>query len=130
MLADGGECVSDLGIVREQDALFGDVASDSTAFRMVRKIASSEETLEALRAAHAKARARFWELGGVAQQLTIDVDGTLIACHSEKEQAAGNYKGATGSTPCRRIWTRRVNRWAACCGRGTRGRTPLRITRP
>ena len=24
MLADGGECVSDLGAVREQDALFGD----------------------------------------------------------------------------------------------------------
>ena len=31
MLVDGGECVSDLGAVREQDALFGQVASDSTA---------------------------------------------------------------------------------------------------
>ena len=40
MLADGGECVSDLGAVREQDALFGAVASDSTAFRMVDRIAS------------------------------------------------------------------------------------------
>jgi hypothetical protein len=27
MLADGGECVSDLGAVREQDALFGEAAS-------------------------------------------------------------------------------------------------------
>ena len=35
MLAGGGECVSDLGAVREQDALFGPVASDSTAFRML-----------------------------------------------------------------------------------------------
>jgi hypothetical protein len=34
MLADGGECVSDLGAVREQDPLFGAVASDSTAFRI------------------------------------------------------------------------------------------------
>jgi hypothetical protein len=34
MLADGGECVSDLGAVREQEALFGLVASDSTAFRV------------------------------------------------------------------------------------------------
>jgi hypothetical protein len=32
MLADGGECVSDLGAVRDQEALFGPVASDSTAF--------------------------------------------------------------------------------------------------
>ena len=33
MLADGGECVSDLGGVRDQEALFGPVASDSTAYR-------------------------------------------------------------------------------------------------
>ena len=35
MLADGGECVSHLGGVRNQEALFGPVASDSTAFRVV-----------------------------------------------------------------------------------------------
>jgi hypothetical protein len=40
MLADGGECVSDLGAVRDQDALFGPVASDSTAFRIVDRVAS------------------------------------------------------------------------------------------
>jgi hypothetical protein len=32
MLADGGECLADLGSVREQEELFGRVASDSTAF--------------------------------------------------------------------------------------------------
>jgi Transposase DDE domain group 1 len=41
MLVDGGGCVSDLGAVREQDALFGAVASDSTAFRMIDRIAST-----------------------------------------------------------------------------------------
>ena len=41
MLADGGECVADLGAVREQDALFGPVASDSTAFRTVQRIAQT-----------------------------------------------------------------------------------------
>ena len=41
MLADGGECVSDFGAIREQDALFGKVASDSTAFRTVERIASN-----------------------------------------------------------------------------------------
>ena len=40
MLADGGDCVSDLGAVRDQEALFGPVASDSTAFRVIDRIAS------------------------------------------------------------------------------------------
>jgi hypothetical protein len=31
MLGDGGECVSDLGGLRDQESLFGPVASDSTA---------------------------------------------------------------------------------------------------
>ena len=41
MLADGGDCLADLGAVRDQDALFGAVASDSTAFRVVDRIAST-----------------------------------------------------------------------------------------
>jgi DDE family transposase len=99
MLVDGGECVSDLGVVREQDALFGAVASDSTAFRMVDRVASEPGLLDALRVAHAQARARFWELHGAPQRLTLDVDATLITAHSEKEKAAGNYKGGYGFHP-------------------------------
>jgi hypothetical protein len=98
MLADGGECVSDLGGLRDQDVLFGPVASDSTAFRVVDKIAS-EGLLPELRAAHARARERFWQLQGAPERLTIDVDATLITAHSEKEQAAGNYKGGFGFFP-------------------------------
>jgi hypothetical protein len=99
MLADGGECVSDLGAVREQDALFGAVASDSTAFRTIDRIASEPGMIDALRSAHAQARARFWELSGAPGRLTIDVDATLIAAHSEKENAAGNYKHGYGFHP-------------------------------
>jgi hypothetical protein len=99
MLADGGECVSDLGAVRDQQALFGPVASDSTASRVVDRIASQPGLLEALRAAHARARERFWELHGAPERLTIDVDATLITAHSEKEKAAGNYKGGYGFHP-------------------------------
>jgi len=99
MLADGGECVSDLGAVREQDALFGKVASDSTAFRMVEKIALTPGLLDAVRGAHARARERFWELDGAPERLTLDVDATLIGAHSEKEKAAGNYKGGYGFHP-------------------------------
>ena len=39
MLADGGDCLADLGAVRDQAALFGPVASDSTAFRVIDRIA-------------------------------------------------------------------------------------------
>jgi hypothetical protein len=99
MLADGGECVSDLGATREQAVLFGSVASDSTAFRTVDRIASAPGLLDAIRDAHARARARFWELDDAPERLTIDVDATLITAHSEKEQAAGNYKHGYGFHP-------------------------------
>jgi len=99
MLADGGECVSDLGAVRDQRALFGPVASDSTAFRVVDQIASTPGLLEAVRAAHARARERFWDLHGAPESLTIDIDATLITAHSDKEHAAGTYKGGFGFHP-------------------------------
>jgi hypothetical protein len=99
MLADGGECVADLGAVRDQEALFGPVASDSTAFRVIDRVAADPTLLDALRAAHARARERFWQLHGAPERLTIDVDATLVTAHSEKEQAAGNYKGGYGFHP-------------------------------
>jgi Transposase DDE domain group 1 len=99
MLADGGECVSDLGAVRDQQALFGQVASDSTAFRVVDRIASDPALLDALRSVHARTRDRFWQLHGAPGRLTIDIDATLITAHSEKEHAAGNYKGGYGFHP-------------------------------
>ena len=73
--------------------------SDSTAFRTVDRIASSPALLDEVRAAHARARARFWGLHGAPERLTIDVDATLITAHSEKEKAAGNYKHGYGFHP-------------------------------
>jgi hypothetical protein len=99
MLADGGECVSDLGAVRDQESLLGPVASGSTAFRIVDRVVSTPGLLDAVRSAHARARERFWERHGVPERLTIDVDATLITTHSEKEHAAGNYKGGYGFHP-------------------------------
>jgi Transposase DDE domain group 1 len=66
---------------------------------MVDRIASEPGLLDAVRVAHARARARFWELHGAPQRLTIDVDATLITAHSEKGNAAGNYKGGYGFHP-------------------------------
>ena len=99
MLADGGECVSDLGAVRDRQALFGAVASDSTAFGVIDRVASEPELLDALRAAQARARERFWKRHGAPERLTIDVDATPICAHSKKEGAAGNYKGGYGFHP-------------------------------
>ena len=99
MLADGGDCVADLGAVRDQRGLFGPVASDSTAFRVIDRVASEPGLREALRAAHARAREPFWRLHGAPERLTIDIDATLITAHSDKEGAAGNYKHGYGFHP-------------------------------
>ena len=99
MLADGGECVSDLCGLREQLALFGRIASDSTAYRMIERISSEPVLVDGLRAAHAQARARAWGLGVKPERVTIDVDATLITSHSEKDGAAGNFKGGYGFAP-------------------------------
>ena len=99
MLAAGGDCLADLGAVRDQEALFGAVASGATAFRVIDRIAGDPEGLERLRAAHARARERAWELIGAPERLTIDLDATLITCHSAKEGAAANFKGGYGFAP-------------------------------
>jgi hypothetical protein len=99
MLADGGDCLADLGAVRDQDALFGAVASDSTAFRVIDQIASTPGLLDALAAAHARAREHVWTQTGAPERVTIEVDATLISSHSEKEGAAGTYKGGYGFHP-------------------------------
>jgi Transposase DDE domain group 1 len=99
MLADGGEALCDLRAVRDQSPLFGEVASDSTAYRAIEKIAAEPDLLESLRGAHAKARARAWSLGLAPERLTIDLDATLIGALSEKEGAAGNFKGGFGFYP-------------------------------
>jgi len=99
MLADGGEGLSDLGAVRDQAPLFGAVASDSTAYRAIERIASEPELLEAIRAAHARSRERAWALGVAPERVTIDLDATLVQSHSEKQGAAGNFKGGFGFHP-------------------------------
>jgi len=99
MLADGGDCLSDLRAVRDQEPLFGPVASDSTAFRLIDRIASDPGMLEAIRAARAAARERAWGLGVRPERIVIDIDATLINAHTEKEGAAVNYRSGFGFHP-------------------------------
>jgi len=59
MLADGGDCLSDLRAVRDQSPLFGATASDSTAFRLIDRIAGEPALLDGLRdRARGRAQAR------------------------------------------------------------------------
>ena len=99
MLADGGDCLADLRAVRDQAPLFGRVASDSTAFRVIDKIASRPGMIDALDRAHARARAHVWKVTGAPARVTIDLDATLLTSHSDKEGAAGNFKGGYGFHP-------------------------------
>jgi hypothetical protein len=99
MLADGGDCLSDLRAVRDQEPLFGRVASDATAFRVIDAIAADPRLLGALRAARARARENAWAAGAAPERIVIDIDATLITAHSEKDGAAGTFKGGFGFHP-------------------------------
>jgi hypothetical protein len=100
LLADGGDCLSDLAVLRNQPELFGAVASTATAWRVIEQVAGDPDGLAGLRAARAHARAAAWQAGAhVEGLLVIDVDGTLVDAHSPKQGAAGTYKGGFGFYP-------------------------------
>jgi hypothetical protein len=97
MIADGGEAISDLAVLRNQPALFGEVASNPTAWRTLEAI--DDDTLARIRAARAETRARAWAAGADPGFYVIDIDATLVTAHSEKEQAAPTYKRGFGFHP-------------------------------
>jgi hypothetical protein len=102
VLADGGDCLSDLAALRDQPELFGQVASTATAWRVLDRIARDADGLARLRAARAHARARAWAAGGHpdVELLVVDADATLVLAHSDaKEGAAGTYKHTFGFHP-------------------------------
>jgi hypothetical protein len=97
MLADGASSLSGLGALRDQEALFGQVASDSTAYRVLDSI--DQAGLERLREAVAVARGRAGELGGAPKQVVMDFDATLLEAYSRKQGAAGTFKKGFGHHP-------------------------------
>jgi hypothetical protein len=94
MLADGGQAIADLAVLRNQPALFGPVASDPTAWRLLSDM--DGDVLARLREARAQARqlslAQTTETRGnlpastTAGQpvpgLVLDLDATIVICHS------------------------------------------------
>jgi hypothetical protein len=100
-LADGGDCLSDLSVLRDQPGLFGAVASTPTASRVVDSV--DADRLGAIRAARATARTRAWEAGLCPVRSTgpliLDFDATLVDAHSDKTGAGPTYKGGYGFSP-------------------------------
>jgi hypothetical protein len=102
MLADGGDCLSDLAVLREQPELFGPVASTPTAWRVAERLAQDPDGLAQMRLARAHARARAWAAGAWPDPdlLVIDADATLVTAHSDgKDGAEGTYKHTFGFHP-------------------------------
>jgi len=111
MLADGGEAIADLAVLRDQPDLFGRVASDATAWRVL--AALDEQALGTLRLARAAARETAWAqaaethaglpvstaAGVRIDGLVLDVDASIVVCHSEKESAAKTWKKTFGYHP-------------------------------
>jgi hypothetical protein len=112
MIADGGRVLSDLAVLRDQGELFGSVASDPTLWRTLAGV--DAHTRDRLAAARANTRRHVWaqivarhgaipaskvadrDLG---KTIVIRLDATLVVAHSDKELAAGTYKGSWGHHP-------------------------------
>ena len=97
MLADGGDTISDVAVLRDQPDLFGDVASHPTVWRTLDAV--DEAALERVKIARAGARAKAWAAGADPGFYVIDIDATLVGSHSDKEHAAPTYKRGFGFHP-------------------------------
>ncbi|WP_068982496.1 IS1380 family transposase, partial [Tsukamurella pseudospumae] len=108
-IAAGGDCLADVDQLRNQPQVMGQVASDPTVSRLITALADDVDVaLAAIAGASAQARARAWELAGedspdhaicAENPLAVDLDASLVAAHSEKEQAAPNFKRGFGFHP-------------------------------
>jgi hypothetical protein len=108
MLADGGEAIGDINVLRHQDQVLGPVASAPTVWRALDELTPAG--LKRIDVARARVRRHVWaqlpdlpasrvadtDLGNV---VVLDVDATLVTAHSEKSQAAPTFKGGFGYHP-------------------------------
>jgi hypothetical protein len=109
MLAAGGEQVTDVDQLRAAPALFGTVASEATISRFMARVKDQPEAFAyGFATMQRTLRSKVWAAAGkrnpgrratAADPLIIDIDASLVHVHSEKEKAAGTYKGGYGFSP-------------------------------
>ena len=111
-IAGGAQNLSGAAVLRDQARLFGPVASTPTMWRSLNEIDNAG--LARVTMVRNKIRERVWELiearhgaippsrtcyGDVGEVIVIRIDATLTECYSDKECAAGNFKGGYGHHP-------------------------------
>jgi DDE family transposase len=111
-IGDGATNLSGSRVLRDQERLFGTVASLSTMWRGLNEI--DEAALERIIGARNTVRGRVWDLiaarhgrippvatayGHLGDVVCIRIDASLIDSHSDKQCAAGNFKGGYGFHP-------------------------------
>ncbi|MGC8489617.1 MAG: transposase [Clostridia bacterium] len=96
-IADRATALSDLAILRHQPDLFGPVASTATVWRTLRAL--DAPLLARVAAPRALAQRAAWAAGLDPTFYVVDIDGTLVTSHSEKEGAAPTYKRGLGFYP-------------------------------
>lgn len=111
MLADGGEAIADIDVLRHQSQVLGPVASPATVWRALDEV--SAPRLKKLSAARARARRHVWAQlangagipaskaagADLGSTVVLDVDATVVIAHSEKENAAPTFKRTFGYHP-------------------------------
>jgi Transposase DDE domain group 1 len=108
MLADGGEAIADIDVLRHQQQVLGPVASAPTVWRALDELTPAR--LKRVATARARARRHVWNQlpalppsrvagTGLGDVVVLDVDATLVTAHSEKELAAPTFKGGFGYHP-------------------------------
>ncbi|MCL8026962.1 transposase [Nocardioides bruguierae] len=105
MLADGGETIADIDVLRHQATALGPVASPPTVWRTLDEVTSARR--KRINTARARVRRHVWSqlaarpeglpasrVAGVdlGEVVVLDVDATIVITHSEKEQAAATFK--------------------------------------
>lgn len=112
MLADGGETIADLAVLRDQAGVFGPVASTPTAWRLLADVDGT--ALASLASARAQAREVAWlqaaehgegipaarAAGRMLPGPVLDLDATPVTCHSEKAQAAPTVSSRGSRVRC------------------------------
>jgi hypothetical protein len=135
LLADSGDCVSDLRALAAQPDLLGTVASVSTAWRVVaEEVATDPRGVPRIWSALARTRTRAWALGAAPTgPLVIDLDATPVKVHSDKQAARPTFKQGFGFHRLLAFLDAAMGlerRWRECCGQATPGPTPPPTTWP
>ena len=109
MLADGGEAIADIDVLRHQAQVLGPVASAPTVWRTLDEVTAGR--MKKIATARARVRRHVWAqlpdgvpastVAGIdlADVVVLDIDATIVVAHSEKENAAATFKRTFGYHP-------------------------------